>query len=257
LDKTKISEILPDLQTACEARPGWTPTGMKTGTCYHAMGHLLMYITKANISQSLSLCEQIAKKSDGRDLTPVCFDGVFMQLFQPLEPEDFALIKGKEQTSATVADFCSQFRGQPRGSCWSESWPLFRTQILQPDGPAKHCGTLPQSLQARCLSGLFYVAAAQFNLDFGQISNFCSQTSLATRDQCFAQSASRYVEVDWDNIEKAVQLCQTAKGVGSDAACFRELDFFSSFNFPSGSAQQARLCSLIPSGYKSHCLNAH
>ncbi len=98
----QIQTLLPDLINLCEDSPNWHPTGLEQGSCYHALGHLTMYLTSADINKATSLCKEIGVKKDGRDFSQLCFDGSFMQIYQPLEPEDFALIKGKEIKKASV-----------------------------------------------------------------------------------------------------------------------------------------------------------
>jgi hypothetical protein len=90
LTDAQVQQVLPDLKTICEDRDNWHPTGLEQASCYHALGHLTMYLTRADTTKSSSLCNTIAQKSDGRDFRHLCYDGVFMQIYQPLEPEDFS-----------------------------------------------------------------------------------------------------------------------------------------------------------------------
>ena len=92
LSSEEIKETIPDLQIACETREGFDPTGLDQAICYHGIGHVLVHLTEADLDSSLKICEEVALKSDGRDFRQVCNEGVFMQIFQPLEPEDFALL---------------------------------------------------------------------------------------------------------------------------------------------------------------------
>ena len=88
----QIEIVKPDLAMICEKRGSWNPTGLEQASCYHAIGHLTMYLTDADIDKAIKICEFAAIKPNGRSFIQTCTDGVFMQMFQPLEPEDFALI---------------------------------------------------------------------------------------------------------------------------------------------------------------------
>lgn len=254
LPDAKITELKTELEGVCETRTGFSPTPLEQATCYHALGHLTMYITGANFEKSLALCEQLAKKTDGRDLSPLCFDGAFMQIYQPLEPEDFALIKGREQTKDTVEKFCSVYSEQQHASCWSESWPLFWQDISRkPMELIAFCSHLDETLQRGCYTDLFYVITAQFNFDETKLEPYCLQLPQTIKGQCFANASSRMIETDYRNIEKSVKFCQKAPDGESRKACFDELVMYAAYNFHNGSAEQKTLCSSLPEPWKSRC----
>ena len=245
----QVQQIKPDLIDLCEERATWHPTGLEQASCYHALGHLTMYLTNADINKSTSLCEEVAIKIDGRDFSQLCFDGSFMQIYQPLEPEDFALIKGKEVTKDTVDSFCVKFSGKRRGSCISESWPLYRQEILNdPNELVKFCSKEEEKEQDRCFAGLFYVLTTQFNFDSEKIKNYCLNLPQAIAGQCFANAASRMIETDYRNIVKSIDLCS-----GIDV-CFEELVKYSTYNFHVGSEEFFKLCNSLPDSWKTQCL---
>lgn len=255
LEDDQIAEIKPDLMSICEKRENWNPTGLEQGSCYHAVGHLTMYLTAADIGKSIRLCEEIAVKSDGRDYRPVCFDGVFMQIFQPLEPEDFALVAGKQPAQNEVLKFCGVFAEGARASCLSESWPLFNDEIKTPQGLAKFCSMSAAGYVDRCYNGLFYVITSQFNFDSEKITAFCAGLSKERIGQCFANAAGRMIETDYQNINKSVALCSSAIRFAGGERCFEEMVFYSTFNFLPGSPEFFSLCNALPSSWQEKCLN--
>jgi hypothetical protein len=95
LSDAQIEQLKPDLEDVCEPRDSWHPREVERSMCYHALGHLNMYITRADINKSLELCKLIGTKPDGRNYVETCTHGVFMILYQPIEAEDIALVKGK------------------------------------------------------------------------------------------------------------------------------------------------------------------
>ncbi len=255
LTDSQIEGIMPDLTTICEKRANWNPTGLEQASCYHALGHMSMYMTNADIDKSVALCPRIAKKSDGRDYTQLCFDGVFMQIYQPLEPEDFALVKGKTPTSDRVESFCNGYEKAPRSSCMSESWPLFREELLgEPQKLVWFCSRFEVDQQNRCYEALIYVITAQFDFNLAKIEGYCSELPEQPQGRCYANAASRFIETDYQNIDKSVSLCNSAVSAGSKEACFKELLQYSTYNFHAGSPEFLQLCHGLPEPYRQQCL---
>jgi len=245
LTNDQIEAIKPDLAAACEPRGRWNPTGMEQATCYHALGHLLMYITGADTPKATGLCDDMTSR-----FRQVCYDGAFMQIFQPLEPEDTALIRGKEQTRQSVDTFCSQFDGERKASCIGESWPLFFQELTQyPQFVQTFCGKLSSDLAARCYNGIFYILVVQMQFDLDRIRGYCGELSNDLAGRCFANTASRLIETDWGNIQKAVDWCDEKK------ACLDELVSYASYNFHKGSPEFFALCEAMPETWKTKCLS--
>jgi len=251
-----ISILAEELGGICVSRPGWNPTGMERGTCYHALGHLAMYVTSADTTKSLRLCDVITQKENSGGLTQVCYDGVFMQIFQPLEPEDFALVEGKQPTKESVHEFCWSFSGKERGACWSESWPLFFNEVTTASGLTKFCSVHQDPAEEnRCFVALFHVLTAQFNFQEPDILKLCQGLSQERKGQCFANAAARFIETDARLIEKSISLCRTAASMGVGDICFQELLVYSTYNFHKGSEPYLRLCNSMPGEWKEKCLN--
>lgn len=251
----EVEGIKPDLKSICEKRSSWNPTGLEQASCYHALGHLTMYITDADINHSISLCEEIAVKADGRNYLQVCLDGVFMQIYQPLEPEDFALISGKEVTREEVDSFCADFSAYAKASCISESWPLYREEIMKNgDALVALCSKEEKENQPRCFGGLFYVLTAQFNFDLEKIKNYCLALPKDLGGSCFTNAATRMIETDYRNITKSINLCSSADALGQED-CFNELLEYSTYNFHVGSPEYFQLCNSLPDPWKDKCLN--
>lgn len=255
LPDVEIAELKGELQDICEKRDGWDPTQLEQATCYHALGHLTMYVTAGNIEKSTALCEATTRKQDGRDYSQLCFDGVFMQIFQPLEPEDFAIVEGLQPEKEELGAFCSKFPAQQQNSCWSEGWPLYYKEIMTPGGLVEFCSAPQDSLhQGRCYLSLFYVVAAQFRLDQEKMISFCSGIAKERRAQCFANMASRVIETDASLGERAVALCNKADSLGVGVQCYKELLFYSTYNFHPGSEDFLNLCNNLPALWREQCL---
>lgn len=249
----EVAKIRPDLSVICESRSNWQPTGLEQASCYHALGHLNMYLTSADIKKSIRLCDEIAVKKDGRNFMQVCLDGVFMQIYQPLEPEDFDLIAGKQVTKDGLDSFCAPYTGYAKASCLSESWPLFRSELMDnSEALINFCSKLEKDAQARCFEGMFYVLTAQFNFDLDRIKNYCSSLPQDLEGKCFASSATRLIETDYRYTTDASKLCSAAESLAKEE-CFSELLKFSTYNFHAGSPQFIKLCNDLPDPWKAKC----
>lgn len=254
LTDQQTEKIVPDLQNICEAKPDWSPTGLEQNSCYHALGHLTMYITNADINKSVILCDRIAKKPDGRDLAFLCYDGAFMQLNQPLEPEDFALIKGKEPKRQTISKFCNSFSGEQNASCWTESWPLFAEEIKTPQGIVDLCAKIDANARDRCYGSMFYGIPIQLKFDSKKIADYCNGISDENlKGTCFASVSDRLIETDYRNIKKAIALCQAASSENARTSCYESTARQASFNFNPGTPQFTDLCNSLPTEWKNKC----
>ena len=177
-----------------------------------------------------------------------------MQIFQPLEPEDFAIVEGLQPEKEELGAFCSQFSLAQQNSCWSEGWPLYYEEITTPEGLVEFCSAPQGSLQQdRCYLNLFYVVAAQFRLDETKMVNFCSGMSEEKKAQCFANMASRIIETDASLVVRAVRLCKEADLFGIGERCYEELLFYSTYNFHPGSEDFSRLCLSLPEFWQDKC----
>ncbi len=257
LTDSQIRDIMPDLQSICEKRDNWNPTGLEQASCYHALGHLTMYLTDGEIDKAVELCKEIAIKNDGRNYVHLCNDGSFMQIFQPLEPEDFELVAGKVPKKEELKTFCSQFDPLQRTSCWSEGWPLYRNELMAgPDGLVSFCSQAEPENVEQCFESLVYVLTVQFGFDPNKMYDYCAGLPMERRGRCFAGVASRLIETDYRNIDSAVDLCQRAAKLDPDDQCFGELLFYSDYNFHKGSTEQTHLCNTMPEPWKGKCLSS-
>ena len=254
----QIQALLPQISQICEKNTGRNFTGLEQASCYHALGHLSMYITGANLQISTNVCDKVAVKPDQHEnYTQTCYEGVYMQMFQPLEPEDFALVKKIAPKTTTQAEtLCDTFTGERQAACHRESWPLYKDSIKTAPGLKHFCDLVPDPKEIqRCFNAMFYVLTAQFNFDESRIVPLCEALPEKRKAQCFANAASRFIETDYRLIPRAVDLCKAAAANGVGDRCYGELLFYSTFNFHKGSTEFNQLCNALPEPWTSACLN--
>lgn len=245
--------LIPELQHVCESSATKTFTGLEQGSCYHALGHLTMYMTGADVSHALRMCEELAYKDDGRDFRRLCYDGLFMQIYQPLEPEDFGLVANiAPKTQMAAKAFCDTYSGEVRSSCRSESWPLFDAEIHTPEGLVSFCDKETNVDSRRtCYSGLMYVITPSFDFDARKVAAFCEALPERVQGLCFGNAASRTIETDYALADKAVAICESAGDMRE--RCFEELLFYSNYNFHRDSLEQQTFCYALPIPWAARC----
>jgi len=259
LTDEQISQILPDLKTICEPRGDWKPVEVERSMCYHAVGHLNMFITNADIRKSTELCRVEGMKEDGRDYLQTCTQGVYMQVFQPLEPEDFALVKDLTPTRQTLAKFCDVYDEFNRGACYRESWPLFSEEILTPKGAIEFCSYSKDPIEnKRCYSGLMSIITVRLAVvldDVGKIHDYCSKLPAPYDSNCFGDAANRLLQIDPDYMSLAADICQSAINGGYSDSCYRNLVSYSKLALSPGSKYWKELCSRVPANIQAICIS--
>ena len=257
LSSSQIRDAVGDLKDVCEPRDGWEPTEIDKTMCYHALGHLAMYITGADLTGSTDICRQVGIKSDGRNYYETCVEGVFMTVYQGVDPEDVALVKHIKPQKEEVNRFCSDFSGIDYEACNRESYPLFREDFKDPLEVVNFCSyTKNEHGSWKCYATVLGDIAVE-SLESGSLDetkSYCLNLPEDTRGQCFANIAVRLVQVEPNYIGKSVEICRVAEGVGEGEECFRDLVYFSDFAFKEGSDEKEAFCSSLDEERRRECL---
>jgi hypothetical protein len=259
LPKLTVEELSTELAGLCEPGDGFEISQVTVASCYHALGHLTMYVTVADIQKSLDLCDAIASNGGKKELAQLCYDGVFMQIFQPLEPEDFALIEGKEQTRESAPQFCQAWSQRANSSCWTESWPLYSDEIkTSASGADEFCSKAPSGAQARCYQVVFSILGAQNTDEPHKILDYCSALQdPKNQGNCVAFAVARFLEIDAHLIPEAVALCEQAPQENMKNACWDMMVTQSDYAYKPGSENFYAVCNAIPEPWQEKCLGKH
>ena len=252
-DRT-IQTLLPDFTRACMPRSAWQPSSLDRAICYHGMGHLFDFITNANIEAALSLCKKVVPDEHLR----TCVQGVFMQIYQPLEPDDYALIAQMptKPTPSTVRDYCARFRADAmaEGSCIEESWPMQRRGILDGTGVEKLCGWEPNATERE----VCYVAMSSIigRLSLGntdKVVQACSAFPAEHQGTCFSNSAGAVLEENRADASEAIALCMRAP---PDIAlgCISSLIGRAQFTFGANRMEYQNFCNALTGADRDTCL---
>lgn len=253
LTPEELVEVTPALMNLCEPTNGFSFTELERASCYHALGHLSMFLTGGDVDGALGICDQVAGR-DGIDYETTCYEGTFMQIFQPLEPEDVALVRELPVGTQKEAEgFCDSFGGASMAACHRESRPLYGT-LAQPDELEHFCALTPGENNIRdCYLAILFTLAPYFEYDIDKLTELCTGIPAEREAQCFANAASRFVESDYRLAEEAVALCAVAEAEGVGERCYHELLYYSTFVFHEGSVGFNALCNALPEPWQTRC----
>lgn len=256
LSNSQVDLIKSELTSVCIPTDLWQPSYISRTACYHALGHMFMYMTSADTNRSLSLCREILKDDPQQDLVRYCYEGAFMQVYQSLGPEDDALVKLiKPRNQAQSAAFCNRYTDNiARVSCWNQSWPLFFKDISQnPDNLVRFCSNIDLKDRFLCYGPLISIITVQFKFNNPKINNYCLRLPHDIQGLCFNTASQRMVEVDSTLISKAINLCALAP-MENASGCYKGIfKMFQIGNYFPGDQRQ-KVCKLFPEQYLQECL---
>ena len=253
-----LKAILPDFRKACEPHDSWTPTPSMQATCYHGLGHLYVYITNAQLHKALSLCDQTTKSPSG-DYGQVCREGVFMQIYQPLEPDDFGMIEQMpiQPSTTTVRQFCSAYSSDPRneGACLRESWPFARTGIVDGTGVDAFCANQPNDAETvNCYRSASSIIGRSNLGHAGAGTRACTKLQEKWQPLCITFNATAILEEDLNAGPKAIAECMSAPSDTSKQACLSNFADHVQFYFGKHPEKRAAFCHVLPEPQQSTCL---
>ena len=251
LDEKTLEKFLPDFKRACEPHDDWKPSDLDKAVCYHGMGHLYDFITNANLNRALSLCEQTTPDQFQR----TCVEGVFMQIYQPLEPDDFALIAqmSVKPTKNTVRQFCATFKNPEYvGACLRESWPMHEGMI-DGTGIADFCSGQPDAeLEDRCYQSAFSIVGRLQLAKPDDAAHACSAAPANRQDLCYSVVADTILEEDRGDAKGAVAFCERSGSAFTDS-CLAYLIQTAQFNFGTNTKEYTNFCRALPDTMRARC----
>lgn len=256
LSESDMRDAIAQLREVCATNDRWDFTPLQQINCYHALGHLGMYVTGGDIKKSLSFCKEVAEPENENLLTESCYSGAFMSIFQPFEQEDKNLVALKAPSRDTLRSFCMGYEGTERAACWREGRPLFSPDIYTPDGLQKFCAGIPLSADGlkQCYVSVISAVTSDKNHDKDFLKSFCNGMSTdAVRDACVNIVASRMVQTNPWFIHDAVSWCSFAHDTGSSDGCYTMLAHYARVLFHPASADLFAYCAVLPEPWSSRC----
>ncbi len=264
LSDSQLTEAKKELADVCMPKDNWHPSSSGIYNCHHGLGHLSMYITRANIPKSIQICEEMGGGNSDENYTETCIGGVFMTIFQPLDRDDSALIAGiaPQKTKDGVDKFCNQFTNKSYHACHRESWIYFWDQIQTPEGFEAFCGYSKENIeQLKCYSRTISPIASNFALkenNLKKMADFCSSLTSKFRSVCFANAARRIIQINVHFIDKAVAICGLAAEASTDDGeiCYKFITDYGHwiYDIKTQSEHYKDYCSKFPSNWENKCM---
>jgi len=257
LSDEEIEKIKPELKEVCEKRPGWDPASWDQAMCYHGLGHLTMYITKGDLQKSVELCRFLGAGKEF-DYFSTCLEGVFMQIFQPLEEEDKELIRGISVTKESASSFCDKFEEKVRYNCWRESWPMHREELMKPEGLLSFC-SYPKDEEGKksCRGAVINLITTVFAVDEGKtekVNDYCSALPHTLAQECLEMAGARLIQISPEYLGKAAALCREVLNKNLREACLQSLAGLVTNRFHPGSEEFKHYCRALPEPWNAKCL---
>lgn len=261
LDQNQISQVLPEILSVCEPRPGYTPSDIDLAMCYHGIGHLAMYITGGSPERSISICEEIKTKSPGISYTNLCAEGVFMTVFHGQEtPEDIALVKYVTPKKEVVPAFCNKF-GSYWNICRRESYGLYSQDKKTAQSIENFCSySKDKDMKEYCylgIIGLFATDAFSKPGDpFSVIESFCKGFSKENQNLCFSGISMKLLQSDPLRYAKtANQICALSEKYGVSDRCYKDVIYYAGFIFGKlHPKERETYCANFPGKWQKSCL---
>lgn len=252
LSDETLEKLLPDFSRACERREHWNPSDLDRAICYHGMGHLYTFITDADLPHALALCSRTTAPGYER----LCVEGVFMQIYQPLEPDDFELIKRMPDApnKETVREYCARYK-EPMyvGACLRESWPFAEAGIRDGTGVEAFCSGQPNSEETqRCYEAVSSLAGRMSLANVDKVVSVCGHYPTAWQHICFSFGAEAVLQEDRLNTKQALEVCALA-GAAADH-CYLQLLSHAGYLFGENRSQHQAFCAALPAPMRESCV---
>lgn len=251
LSDSQLQDAVVELKDVCEQTNLRNSTDMDRMMCYHAIGHLAMYITGADIKKSLSVCKAVGRRENAKDYYPGCMEGIFMTIIYGGDPEDLALTKKIRPTKKTVDAFCRQFVGMEYEACKRESSSLFEDELYIPQKLVEFCSfSKDQQSKNSCYTTVINrltdnILPKKNWLDI--INNYCDAFPDSHYDDCFGMFADRIIQTDKAFIDKAIAVCEKALNPVHKNSCYYALAYYAESIFSNNSVEKKNYCvKLIP-----------
>ncbi|MSU45210.1 MAG: hypothetical protein EXS47_01085 [Candidatus Zambryskibacteria bacterium] len=259
LTSEQILQVLPDLQNVCEKRSGWNPSRLDMSMCYHALGHLAMYITGADMTKTTDICKAVSVKSPFYESQlKSCIGGVFMTLLYAADPEDRALVKDIRPDKDNVMQFCRKFTDIEYQICRQESASFYEEEFLQnSNNIVSFCSF---ALKPEDIQDCYFTVMNRMTDSFigkansvRQMAQYCDHMSGRT-DLCYSGFALRMIQIDKKNVGQASDLCGRSGSNDIRISCYNKIVSYGTLIFSPGSSDFRTYCMVLPSPYVDECL---
>lgn len=188
------------------------------GSCFHGVGHGVMFATGLDVAKSIDLCELAPSPT----LSVRCGEGVFMQLFSADVAGGHAAGKGANaETVDTARGTCSRIRMPYAGACWFYTPTLWLAE--HPDdftGAMGWCANAPSNFgRELCAKGVGS-RTIKYHPDDPTIGARVCAVAGELMDDCLAGMGS-YWSVHHKGMRPANDVCSRLGGARLERRCLQ------------------------------------
>ncbi len=256
----RLKEVVEEIKFVCEAREGWNPSLVEKSMCYHGLGHAAMYIANGDVEGSLGVCREItvsSNKETEKNNYKICIGGVFMTVFQGVDPEDIALVKDIKPAKEDTDKFCRQFPEFEFQSCMRES--IIGKDYQEPSGLVKVCSYAKSKDDLwDCVSMAINEVTVNLlqrgtDVFFTDLEKYCLELSLNMRETCFEVAALRLLQIEpFEYVDDVAKVCEIAVKHNIGDNCVRSILGFATSGF-SDLESSEKYCDSLPLNWGIQC----
>jgi hypothetical protein len=245
-------EIIPAFKTICEKNGSFELAPMDKAMCYHGLGHVSLFIADADIASALHICRGISTRGE----FGVCAGGVFMQIFQPLEPDDFDLVKKLKEppTREGLMKFCRKYGEDKAGAdaCLTESWPLYKDEVKTGKGTELYCSIADDAeSKDRCYESAIAIAARGSIGDSPRMYKYCADLLPERQALCYGFGSQAILDNDHTAFKDAIDFCEGIPEEKGKNDCYEHTARYTAQLFKDGDPQRIALCDALPPEIRS------
>jgi hypothetical protein len=188
------------------------------GSCFHGVGHGVMFATGLDVSKSLDLCDLAPRAI----LSVRCGEGVFMQLFSADVAGGHAAGKGASpETVETAASTCAGIRMPYAGACWFYTPTLWLAD--RPDdftGAMQWCAKAPSGFGRQLCAKGVGSRTIKYHPDDPTIGARVCAGAGELMDECLAGMGS-YWSVHYKGVRPPSDVCSRLGSARLERRCLQ------------------------------------
>jgi hypothetical protein len=137
---------------------------------------------------------------------------------------------------------------------------LFIEDLKKPEGLVAFCSYSDNPItQKICINAVMNILTVLFvvenNESLDTLTPYCVALPGEKQDQCFANAATRLIQIDPRYEELAIRICNVATERGVGAQCFEDMMSYSTYSFHEGSQELQNYCGKFPDPWRKRCLD--
>ena len=219
-------------------------------SCHHGLGHMLYYLSNADIDVALRACDRVATRAEDGLFRRVCYTGVTMKLFTSLEGDEYEDPHGLTEENAPT--FCASLAEERFvHACNRARWVLSAERLSDGTDIEAFCATTDPRETRYCLTKVLHGFAWKYVREPDRMIALCDRVG-PLKAQCLISAAVERVVSGGGKVavQDAMRYCEN----DASGTCMWELAEYGSYLY-ADSAQRAEYCSAFDSALETQCVS--